>query len=52
MIDQTGIVVLPADAVSDVARRAAEMEASDERFVRLLDQGLGFEDARRRVGHF
>jgi regulator of RNase E activity RraA len=52
MVDQTGIVVLPADAVEEVARLAGEMEASDERFVRLLDQGLGFEDARRRVGHF
>jgi regulator of RNase E activity RraA len=52
MIDRTGVVVLPADVVCEVARRAAEMEASDERFVRLLDQGLGFEDARRRVGHF
>jgi len=52
MIDRTGVVVVPADVVREVAGRAAEMEASDERFARLLDQGLGFEDARRQVGHF
>jgi regulator of RNase E activity RraA len=50
--DRTGIVVLPADTVHEVARRAAEMEAADQHFVELLDQGLGFDDARRRVGHF
>jgi len=52
LVDRTGIVVLPADVVGEVARRAVEMEAADERFAGLLDQGLGFEDARRRVGHF
>ncbi|MBI4276854.1 MAG: RraA family protein [Armatimonadetes bacterium] len=52
MADRTGIVVLPAHAVADVARRAAEMEAADDRFVRLLDRGLGFDEARRQVGHF
>jgi len=52
MADRTGIVVFPADAAQEVARRATEMEAADRRFGGLLDQGLGFEDTWRRVGHF
>jgi regulator of RNase E activity RraA len=50
--DRTGIVVIPADAVQQVARRAAEMEAADRQFARLLAEGVAFDDARRRVGHF
>ena len=50
--DRTGIVVVPADAVQRVAHRAAEMEAADRQFARLLAEGVAFEDARRRLGHF
>jgi regulator of RNase E activity RraA len=50
--DRTGIVVVPAEAVRRVARRAAEMEAADRQFAQLLADGVAFEDARRRVGHF
>jgi regulator of RNase E activity RraA len=50
--DRTGIVVVPADVAQQVAHRAAEIEAADRQFARLLAQGVSFEDARRRLGHF
>jgi regulator of RNase E activity RraA len=49
--DRTGIVVVPAEAVREVVCTATEMDAADGRFARLLDRGLGFEDARRDVRH-
>ncbi len=51
-MDQTGTVAIPARNVDDVARRALELEKADLRFAQLLEQGVDFETASRRVRHF
>jgi 3-hexulose-6-phosphate synthase/6-phospho-3-hexuloisomerase len=51
-VDQTGGVVIAARQVDAVARRAMELEAADSRFAQLLDEGVDFEAASRRVRHF
>lgn len=51
-MDQTGTVAIPARNVDDVARRAVELENADLRFTQLLEQGVDFETASRRVRHF
>lgn len=51
-MDQTGAVAIPARRVDDVARRALELEAADARFTQLLEQGVDFDAAARRVRHF
>jgi len=52
VVDRTGAVVIPADMVNEVARRARELESVDSQFAQLLEQGDNFDDARRRLGHF
>ena len=51
-LDQTGGVAIPARRADDVARRALELETADARFAQLLEQGVDFEAASRRVHHF
>lgn len=51
-VDQTGAVVIAAQKVDAVASRAVELEAADSRFAQLLDEGVDFETASRRVRHF
>jgi 3-hexulose-6-phosphate synthase/6-phospho-3-hexuloisomerase len=51
-VDQTGAVVIAARKVDAVASRAAELEAADARFAQLLDEGVDFDTASRRVRHF
>lgn len=52
VVDRTGAVVIPAQAVEGVARRALELERADAQFAQLLEQGVDFDSARRRLGHF
>ncbi len=52
VLDQTGAVVIADRKIDDVVRRALELETADSRFAQLLEQGVDFETASRRVHHF
>ncbi len=52
VVDRTGAVVVPAEDLNTVARRALELEGIDAEFARSLEGGEDFDGARRRLGHF
>ncbi len=51
-MDQTGVVVIAARNIAAVVSRALELETADLHFAQLLEQGVDFETASRRVHHF
>jgi regulator of RNase E activity RraA len=52
VMDRTGAVVVPGYSVDEVAEKALEIETTDSDFVRLLEEGVDFDGASRRLGHF
>jgi len=52
VVDRTGGVVIPAHAVAGAADRAVALEDADTQFVHLMEDGVGFDQAARRLGHF
>jgi len=51
MCDDSGVVVVPLEKAEEVATVATEIDTSERKMCRLIEQGMSLREARKQVGY-